>query len=170
MTPRRASLIRWFVGVTLILGAFVLVGGAIQYGTLAGAPSWVVPLSGIVAALLAIITVIEESGPRSPMGPAALWIASVLLAILWSTLDSAGPGHAFLSGYAAVVAFATGIGIVRRQLWARPVALASVVGFGPIVLVIARLPAATVAGGFVLFLMDVVGLLAIHRSYYEPRR
>ena len=59
---------------------------------------------------------------------------------------------------------------MRRQLWAWPVALASVVGFGPIVLVLAtRLPAAAVVAGFVLFLIDAVALLAIHRSYFEPR-
>lgn len=168
--PRAERLVRWFVGLSLILGAFVLLAGAIQSRTLVGAPNWVVPLAGVVAAVLAIFTVIEEGGPRTPMGPAAAWIASVLLAMLWSTLDSTGSGHVFLSGYAAIVAFATGIGILRRQLWAWPVALASVVGFGPIVLVIAPLPTASVVAGFALFLVDVFGLLALHRSYYEPRR
>lgn len=169
MDPRAERLVRWFVGLSLILGAFLLLAGVIQFRTLIGAPYWVVPLAGIVAAALAVFTAIEEGGPRSPMGPAVTWIASVLLAILWTRLDSAGPAHAFLSGYAAVVAFATGIGIVRRQLWAWPVALASVAGFGPIVFVLAPLPDATVAAGFVLFIADIVALLAIHRSYFWPR-
>src|SRR2546429_486497 len=84
--------------------------------------------------------------------------------------DPAQRLSAFLSGYAAIVAFGTGIGILRRQLWAWPVALASVVGFGPIVLVLAsQLPTAAVVAGFVLFLFDAVALLAVHRSYFEPR-
>src|SRR2546428_13400363 len=72
-----------------------------------------------------------------------------------------------MSGYAAIVAFGTGIGILRRQLWAWPVALASVDGFGPIVLVlVSQLPTAAVVAGFVLFLVDAVALLAIERSYF----
>ena len=118
--------------------------------------------------MLAILTAAAEGGPRSPILPASAWIVSVLLGILWARLDAAG--HSFLSGYAAIVAFGTGIGILRRQLWAWPVALASVVGFGPIVLVLAtQLPASAVVAGFVLFLVDAVALLAIHRSYFEPR-
>ena len=101
------------------------------------------------------------------MAPAAAWIASVLLAMLWSRFDLAG--HGFLSGFAAIVAFGTGLGILRRHLWAWPVAFASVVGFGPIVLLIAPIPSTVVAGGFVLFLADTVGLLVLHRSYFESR-
>ena len=101
------------------------------------------------------------------MAPAAAWIITVLLAMLWAHVEDAG--HAFLSGFAAIVAFGTGIGILRRQLWAWPVAFASVVGFGPIVLLIAPIPSGVTAVGFVLFLADTVGLLALHRSYFEPR-
>ncbi len=102
------------------------------------------------------------------MAPAAAWIVSVLLAMLWARFDSAG--HGFLSGFAAIVAFGTGLGILRRHLWAWPVAFASVVGFGPIVLLIALVPASVVAAGFVIFLADAVGLLVLHRSYFEPDR
>ena len=157
----------WFVGLSLLSGGLILLAGAIQLGTLGG-PIWVIPLAGVVAAVLAILTGATEGGPRSPILPASAWIVSVLLGILWARLDSSG--HAFLSGYAAIVAFGTGIGILRRQLWAWPVALASVVGFGPIVLVLAtQLPASAVVAGFVLFLVDAVALLAIHRSYFGPR-
>ncbi|MGI0147919.1 MAG: hypothetical protein ACREDF_00095 [Thermoplasmata archaeon] len=168
MDPRVERAVRAFVGLSLLAGAFLILAGAIQYGTFTGSPSWVFLLAGTVAILLVLFTVIAEKGPRSAMEPAALWIASVLAAMLWAHLDPTG--HSFLSGYASLVAFATGIGILRRELWAWPVALASVVGFGPIVLLIAPLPAATVAGGFVLFLLDAFGLLAIHRVYFEPRR
>jgi len=34
---------------------------------------------------------------------------------------------------------------------------------------IAPVPTAVIAGGFVLFLVDVVALLAIHRTYFESR-
>src|SRR5947199_159744 len=123
-----------------------------------------------VAAGLAVVTAAAEGGPRSPVVPASAWIVSVLLGIVWARLDPLGPGHAFLSGYAAIAAFGTGIGILRRQLWAWPVALASVVGFGPIVLVLAvQLSPASIAAGFTLFVLDSVALLAIHRSYFEPR-
>ena len=165
--PRVERAVRGFVGLSLVVGAFVLLAGAIQYGTLASGPAWVSALAGGMALVLAVFTVLEERGPRSPMGPAAAWIAVVLGSMLWAHFDTAG--HAFLSGFASIVAVATGIGVLRLQLWAWPVALASVVGFGPIVLLIARIPEATIAGGFVLFLADVVGLLAIHRSYFEPR-
>lgn len=167
MRPGAERILRWFVGVSLLLGGLILLAGALQFGTLNGAPGWVIPLAGLVAGVLAVLTAVEERGPRSPMIPAAAWLVSVLLAILWAHLDIVG--HEFLSGYAAVVAFGTGLGILRRQLWAWPVALASVVGFGPIVLIIAPLSVETVAAGFVLFLADVLALLALHRSYYEPR-
>lgn len=167
MGPSSERLVRWFVGLSLLVGGLVLLAGAIQFGTLGG-PIWVIPLAGVVAAALAVITAAAEGGPRTPLVPASAWIVSVLLGILWARLDSAG--HAFLSGYAAIVAFGTGIGILRRQWWAWPVALASVVGFGPIVLVLAnQLPTAVIVAGFVLFLVDAVALLAIHRSYFESR-
>ena len=166
MRPRAEQSLRWFIGLSLLVGGLVLLAGAIQFGTLGG-PGWVIPLAGLIAAILAVITAAEEGGPRSPVVPASAWIVSVLLGILWARLDSAG--HVFLSGYAAVVAFAAGIGILRRQLWAWPVALASVAGFGPIVLILAPLSSGAVASGFVLFLADVVGLLLLHRSYFEPR-
>src|SRR5205814_2022934 len=54
-------------------------------------------------------------------------------------------------------------------LLAEAVAFASVVGFGPVVLLIAPIPFGVVAGGFVLFLANIVGLLALHRSYFESR-
>jgi hypothetical protein len=167
LSPTEERVIRWFVGLSLLLGGLVLLGAALAFGTLQAAPLWAVLIAGVAAAILAVFTAIEEGGGRSPMAPAAAWIVSVLLAMLWARVDPAG--HAFLSGFAAIVAFGTGIGILRRQLWAWPVAFASVVGFGPIVLLIAPIPSGVVAGGFLIFLADTVGLLALHRSYFGSR-
>jgi hypothetical protein len=160
--------LQWFVGLSLVAGGVVLLAGAFQFGTLAGAPGWVSPLAAALALVLVVFTVWEEPGPRSPITPAAAWISVVLGAMVWAHVDSAG--HAFLSGFASIVAVATGIGVLRRHLWAWPVAFASVVGFGPIVLLLASVPVAAVAAGFVLFVADAVGLLIIQRTYFEPRR
>ncbi len=167
LSPAEERFTRWFVGLSLLLGGLILLAEAAAFGTLQAAPLWSVLLAGVVAAVLAVFTAIEEGGGRSPMAPAAAWIVSVLLAMLWAHVDPAG--HAFLSGFAAIVAFGTGIGILRRQLWAWPVAFASVVGFGPIVLLIAPIPSSVVAAGFLLFLADTVGLLVLHRSYFVSR-
>ena len=167
MTPAGERFTRWFVGLSLLLGGLVLLAEAVAFGKLQEAPLWAVLIAGVGAAVLAVFTAVEEGGGRSPMAPAAAWIVSVLLAMLWARFDSAG--HGFLSGFAAIVAFGTGLGILRRHLWAWPVAFASVVGFGPIVLLIALVPASVVAAGFVIFLADAVGLLVLHRSYFEPR-
>ncbi len=167
MTPAQERFTRWFVGLSLVLGGLVLLAEAVAFGTLQAAPLWSVLLAGVVATVLAIFTAVEEGGGRSPMAPAAAWIVSVLLAMFWAHVEDAG--HGFLSGFAAIVAFGTGIGILRRHRWAWPVAFASVVGFGPSVFLIAPVPAAAIAGGFVLFLVDVVALLVIHRTYFESR-
>ncbi len=167
MSPRVERSLRWFLGLSLILGGLVLLAGGFAYGTLAGASPAVVGLAAAVAVLMSLLTAAVERRPWPAMAPAAGWIGSVMLAILWAHFDSLG--HTFLSGYAALVAFATGIGILGRRVWAWPVALASVAGFGPTVLVLAGLPTATIAAGFALFLVDVVVLLALAREFFQPR-
>src|SRR3989442_11005872 len=57
--------LRWFVGLSLLAGGLVLLAGAIQFGTLGG-PIWVIPLAGVVAAVLAIPTPAAAGGPPSP--------------------------------------------------------------------------------------------------------
>jgi hypothetical protein len=163
----RGRVLRWFVGLSLVLGSFLLLAGGIQFGTLGGAPPWVLLLAGVVAVILSIFTATWEGGTGSPMAPAAAWMGTVLLAVLWASVDPSG--HVFLSGFAAVVAFATGVGILRRHLWAWPVAFASVVGFGPLVLLLASMGTVVRAAGFALFFADLVALLDIHRKYFEPR-
>ena len=167
MGPRAQRFLRWFVGLSLVIGGLVLLAGGLRFGTLAGAPSWVVALAAIAGVALSAFTVASEIRPGPAMAPAAARIVSVLLAVLWAHFDPAG--HTFLSGFAAIVAFVTGLGILGRRLWAWPVALASVAGFGPLVLLIAPLSATAVAAGFALFLADVMALLALHRPYFGAR-
>src|SRR6266540_707916 len=118
---------------------------------------WFVGLS-LVAGSLALLAGAIQYDRIAVGGPLVALLAGVL-AILWAHLDPVG--HAFLSGYASLVAFATGIGFLRRRIWAWPVAFASAAGFGPIVLALAMLPTAVVAVGFALFVLDVVALLAL---------
>src|SRR6266705_2686392 len=167
MTPRTETALLWFVGLSLVAGSLALLAGAIQYDRIAVGGPWVALLAGVLAILLCLVSIAADRRPWPAMAPAAAWIVSVLLAILWAHLDPVG--HAFLSGYAPLVALATGIGFLRRRFWAWPVAFASAAGFGPIVLVLANLPTAIVASGFALFVVDVVALLALSRTYLEPR-
>lgn len=167
MGPRAERSLRWFTGLSLVVGGFVLLAGGLRFGTLRDAPPWLVSLAAIAAVALSVFTVAAERRPWPALAPAAAWIVAMLLSILWAHFDSAG--HAFLSGFAAIVAFATGLGLLGRRLWAWPVAFASVTGFGPLVLLIAPLDPASVASGFVLFLVDVVALLGLHRSYFAAR-
>jgi hypothetical protein len=159
--------VRGLVGLSLVAGAFLLLAGGIQYGTFQSAAAWVFPAAALVAVALAVLTALEEQGPRSPARPAAAWIFAVLIAMVWTHVTA--EAHAFLAGLSSAVALAAGVGLLRRHLWAWPVAFASVVGFGPIVLLLAPVPDATIGGGFVLFLVDTLGLLIIHRTYFEPR-
>lgn len=155
--------VRWFVGLSLVAGALMLGAGSLP------ASSGIIVLALVLATVLTALAAFWEKGPRSPWVPASAWIGTVLFAMVWAHLDPSS-GHVFLSRYAPFLAFATGVGLLLRHLWAWPVAFASVVGFGPIVLLLAPLPAAAVAGGFVLFFVDAVALLVIHRAYFEPRR
>src|SRR2546428_6866491 len=143
MTPRAELSLRWFIGLSLLAGGVGLLAGAAKFGRRAGASWWVIPLAGLVAAILAVITAAAERGPWTPILPATAWIVSVLAAILWAHLDLMN-GHPFLSGYASIVAFATGLGVLRRQLWAWPDGLASVLGLGPIVLILPSSPGSAV--------------------------
>ncbi len=168
VTPRTERALRWFVGLSLVAGGIVLLAAGIAYGKVTVAPWWVVAIAGVVAVILCLVSIAADSRPWPAMAPAGLWIISVLAAILWARFDELG--HAFLSGYAALVAFATGIGFLGRRVWAWPVAFASVTGFGPIVLIVAvTIPTATIAAGFGLFLVDIVALLALARTYMQAR-
>src|SRR5207244_1927483 len=67
LSPTEERLIRWFVGLSLLLGGLVLLAEAVAFGTLQAAPLWAVLLAGIVIAILAVFTGIAEGGRRTPM-------------------------------------------------------------------------------------------------------
>src|SRR5438046_5087062 len=106
--------VRWFVGLSLVVGGFALLGGALQYGSFSGAPYWVFAFAAALAILLSLFTASLEPGPRSPTWPAAAWIVVVLLSMLWARFDAAG--NAFRSGFAAVVDLVTGVWVLRGML------------------------------------------------------
>src|SRR5437870_13217628 len=108
MTPRAEQSLRWFIGLSLLAGGGALLAGAAGFGRLAGASWWVIPLAGLVAAILAVITAAAERGPWTPIIPATAWIVSLLAAILWAHLDLMN-GHPFLTGHALLAAFASGL-------------------------------------------------------------
>src|SRR3989442_12211914 len=114
MTPRAEQSLRWFIGLSLLAGGVALLAGAAGFGRLAGASWWVIPLAGLVAAILAVLTAPAERGPWTPILPATPWIVSVLAALLWAHLDLM-TGHPVPTGYASIVAFATALAGLRRQ-------------------------------------------------------
>ena len=54
MSPTEERFIRWFVGLSLLLGGLVLLAEAVAFGTLQAAPLWAVFLAGIVTVILAV--------------------------------------------------------------------------------------------------------------------
>src|SRR2546425_4757950 len=62
--------LRWFIGLSLLVGGLILLAGAIQFRKLSG-PIWVIPLAGFGAPAHAPITASAEGRPRSPVDPAA---------------------------------------------------------------------------------------------------
>src|SRR3989449_2008844 len=82
--------LRWFVGLSLLAGGLVILAGAIQFGTLGG-PIWVIPLAGVVAAGLALLTGANERGPPSPILPPSPLVLSGFLGVLWGPPAPPGP-------------------------------------------------------------------------------
>jgi len=163
MGPVRPNRLRLFAGLSLILGGLVLLWGGLLFGTVSTASAWAILLSIAWAGGLVALTTFGLKRAWPPGVAAGAWILSVLGAIVWAHFDAFG--HAVLSGFTPVVAVMTGIGLLRSQAWAWAVALASVTGFGPIVLLIAPLPPAAVVAGFVLFMAIAVALLALLEAH-----
>ncbi len=172
MRASTERLFRWFVGLSLILGGLALLAGAL--GLLQG-PS---PGNAVVEALVVVavigfvfLAILERSEVwpiRWPWYvPAAYSILLLMAGVVWAqaAIDS---GHVFLSGFAPFVAFITGLAILQKRPWSWPVAFASVTGFGPTILLFAPLPSAAIYGAFVLFVLDVVFLLALVQKFFEP--
>lgn len=158
--------LRWFVGVSLVLGGVALLAGAIglQSG-IAGAP---LILGLVVAALVVmIVTIALEPAPRWPwFAPAVLPVVLLMTGILWARFEA--EGHLFLSGFAPFVALIAGYGILKKRPWAWPVSFVAVAGVGPTLLLFVPLNNASIAAAFLLFAADALFLLALAPSYFEP--
>ncbi len=166
-----AKLLRWFVGLSLILGTFALLAGAI--GLQASSPSnpWLDLLIAIAVLAMVVLAALEQSTAWPPSWPwyvpAALPVVLLMMGVVWAHLQDP-QGHLFLSGFAPFVAFLTGLGFLKRRPWSWPVAFASVTGFGPTILLFAPLALETVYAALVLFVIDAVFLLALVQSSFEP--
>lgn len=170
MRARVLKTLRWFVGLSLILGGLALLAGAI--GLQASNPSNLA-LDALLAAVVLVMVFVaalerSEAWPvRWPWFiPAAIPILLLMGGVMWAHV--ANEGHLFLSGFAPFVAFLTGLGVLEKRPWSWPVAFASVTGFGPTVLLFAPLGLPTDYAALVLFIADAVFLLALAPSAFEP--
>ena len=172
MLARVEKALRWFVGLSLLVGALALLAGAMG---LLQAPSpsnlgieVLVAAAVLVMVFLAALERSEAWPARWPwFVPAAFPILLLVAGVFWAHV-SIDDGHVFLSGFAPFVAFVTGLGILARRPWAWPAAFASVTGFGPTILLFAPLGVGTDYAALVLFLVDAVFLLALAPSAFEP--
>lgn len=169
MKARATVALRWFVGLSMVLGALALLAGAI--GLRASSPSnpWLDLLIAIGVLGMVLVAALERSTAWPPSWPwylpAAVPILLLMIGLVWAHI--AEPGHLFLSGFAPFVAFLTGLGILERRPWSWPVAFASVTGFGPTILLFAPLSNETVYAALVLFVVDAIFLLALVQSFFE---
>ena len=172
MRERVERILRWFVGLSLIVGGLALLGGAM--GLLQGpspADLGVEVLVAVAVLVFVFLAALERSEAwpiRWPWYvPAAFAVLLLMLGVLWAhaSLDQ---GHVFLSGFAPFVAFVTGLAILAKRPWAWPAAFASVAGFGPTILLFAPLGLGTDYAALVLFMVDAVFLLALAPSAFEP--
>lgn len=170
MRAKAAQVLRWFVGLSLVLGAFALLAGAIGLAGATPFPWWVDLLVAVAVLVMVFLAALERSEAwpiRWPWFiPAALPIVLLMVGVVWAHV--ANEGHLFLSGFAPFVAFLTGLAILERRPWAWPVAFSSVTGFGPTILLFAGLPSAAEYGALVLFVVDALFLLALAPSAFEP--
>ena len=129
--------------------------------------AWVYGLVAAAAAEMIAVALLERGRPWPWWIPAAFPVGFLMVGVLWSRYEVAG--HAFLSAFAPVVAFVTGLAFLAERPWAWPVAFASVTGFGPVILLFAPLSTGVIAGAFLLFLVDAGFLLTLAPKYFEPR-
>ena len=172
MRARVERILRWFVGLSLVLGGIALLGGAmglLQAPSPAGAGSEILVALAVLA--FVFLAVLERSDVwpiRWPwFVPAAFAILLLMLGVAWAHV-SLDEGHVFLSGFAPFVAFVTGLALLAKRPWAWPAAFASVTGFGPTLLLFAPLGLGTDDAALVLFMVDAVFLLALAPSAFEP--
>ena len=171
MRERVTRLLRWFVGLSLILGAFALLAGAIGLRATSPSSPWLDLLIAVAVLAITFLAALERSRVWPPAfpwyAPAAVPILLLMIGVVWAHVSDP-TGHLFLSGFAPFVAFLTGLGILERRPWAWPVAFASVTGFGPTILLFAPLGIETVYAALVLFVVDAAFLLALAQSFFEP--
>ena len=169
MRENTERILRWFVGLSLILGSFALLAGAILQASTASdlVADLEVAVGVLVFAFLVMYERSEAWPPRWPWYvPAALPVILLMVGVVWA--QAANTGHLFLSGFAPFVAFLTGLGILARRPWSWPVAFASVTGFGPTILLFAPLSPEAVYGALALFVLDAIFLLALVQKFFEP--
>ncbi len=172
MRANTERLLRWFVGLSLVLGGLALLGGAMG---LLQAPSpanlgieVLVVVAVLVMVFLAALERSEAWPVRWPWWTAAAFpVLLLMIGVAWAHV-AIDQGHVFLSGFAPFVAFVTGLAVLERRPWSWPAAFASVTGFGPTILLFAPLPESAVYGALVLFLVDAVFLLALAQKFFEP--
>lgn len=164
MRPPAARALRWFVGLSLIVGGVALATGAMILSDVRMLPSWFTLTVASWIAVLAVLTfvVVRVRWPWPVL--TSILVISLMLGLLWSRFDSMG--HDALSALTPFVALVTGLGVIRRDRWAWPVAFVSVGGFGPILLLFAPLPEAAIVGAFVLFVVDAILLLALTEEFF----
>ena len=171
MRATTTNALRWFVGLSLLVGAFALLTGAFSLLGTTPASLAVDALIAVAVIVLAGLATIERSRawpPRWPWYlPALFPILLLMVGVVWARVGA--EGHLFLSAFAPFVAFLTGLAVLTRRPWAWPVAFASVTGIGPTILLFAPLPVGAIVGAFVLFAVDAVFLLALAQSFFEPR-
>ncbi len=165
-------ILRWFVGLSLVFGGIALLGGALGLLQAPTSSDLGIEVLVAVAALVMVLLATLERSDAWPVRwpwfvPAAFPILLLMVGIVWAKV-SIDQGHVFLSGFAPFVAFIAGLGILAKRSWSWPVAFASVTGFGPTILLFAPLTLETVYGALALFIVDVVFLMALVRTYFEP--
>jgi hypothetical protein len=167
MDARVTNILRWLVGLSLVFGGLALAGGAVTMQTSAPGSAWVVGLVVVAALEMVVVAYLERERTWPWYLPAVFPVMFLMAGVIWARYDDLG--HIFLSGFAPIVAFLTGLGILARKPWSWPLAFASVAGFGPTILLFAPLPTAAIAGAFILFLIDAAFLLALAPKYFEPQ-
>ncbi len=171
MRARVERFLRWFVGLSLVLGGLALLAGAIGLQSQEPTDLGLDALIAVAVLVMVFLAALERSDAwpvRWPWYvPAALPILLLMIGVLWAHV--ADPtGHLFLSGFAPFVAFLSGLAILERRPWAWPVAFASVTGFGPTILLFAGLGLPADTAALVLFIVDALFLLALVQSTFEP--
>ena len=168
----QATPLRIFVGGSLVLGGGALAAEAEILRDLQGGllPGWVIPAVLVWIVLLALVVGFSVRRQWPWPIPAAVLTLSLTVGVVLSNPSLDLYGHDLLSALAPFIAVVTGIGVLLRERWSWPVAFASVVAFGPIILVFAPLPLSFVYVAAALFVADALMLLVLAEDFFSPER